>query len=321
MELLIIAGLFLALAATAMRLFLLHKNIRKLTQEFQEITEQEAGDRRLQLSGPDRELEELAKTMNAFIERSHLENYRHQCQEQHIREEITNISHDLRTPLTSISGYLGLLKNPNLPEEEREAYFSVVERRSRDLAEMIQALYDYARLESREYHLEKQAVNVRKELCDCLLSFYDEFEKQQIAMETEICEEEVWIQADTEGLKRIFYNLITNLLKYHGGVCRISMKTAGKHVQIAFENPAGSLSPYEAEHLFDRFYRAESARNAKGSGLGLTITKMLAEQMGGSIRAELRGDWLRLRMAFPVICPDSSYRSATDPLTGAHHPE
>ncbi|HIS31047.1 MAG TPA: HAMP domain-containing histidine kinase [Candidatus Limivivens intestinipullorum] len=301
MELILLFLFAIGAAVFAARLFLLRRAIERLRRDFCEVTAQKDADRHLTLDYQDKALEELAAELNRYIEDCYTERYRHRCREKNIRSEITNISHDLRTPLTSITGYLGLIQGENLTDREKKEYFGVINRRSQDLEDMIQCLYDYARLENEEYRFHMEKTDIRHLFCEYLLSFYSEFQQKKIQVQVELLKEPVMVTADREALNRIFYNLITNLMKYSGKSCRIAMQSCGDTIQILFENPAPEMSDYEAQHLFDRFYRAERTKTAQGSGLGLTIAKMLTEGMGGTLTARCRDGRLILCFSMKTI--------------------
>ena len=276
-----------------LRLHGLHKALKQLTGELREINQDEPVHRHLQLPVPDRELELFAEELNRYLSFSFDRSFAQKKREQDIRREITNISHDLRTPLTSILGYLELLKDSPLSPEQQE-YLEIIHNRSSHLNTLISQLYEYVRLESRELKLNIETLDLRLLLQEHLLSFYQEFESNGISLIPRLPEEPVPVRADPDALMRILHNLTSNLLKYGGGTAVISLTSTPKEAILTCSNPASDLTADNAAHLFDPFYTADNARTTQKSGLGMTVSRLLLEQMGGSMEAHLENGLLTI---------------------------
>lgn len=271
----------------------LHKTLKKLTAELREINQDEPVHRHLQLPVPDRELELFAEELNRYLSCSFDRSFTQKKREQDVRREITNISHDLRTPLTSILGYLELLEDSPLSPEQQE-YLEIIHNRSSHLNTLISQLYEYVRLESRELKLNIETLNLRLLLQEHLLSFYQEFEAKGISLIPQLPKEPVPVRADLNALMRILHNLTSNLLKYGTGTVAISLTYTSKEAILICSNQTSDLTEDNAAHLFDPFYTADNARTTQKSGLGMTISKLLLEQMGGSMDAHLENGILTI---------------------------
>lgn len=292
---LILLCIFLGLSAlfVILKLHGLHKALKKLTAELREINQDEPVHRHLQLPVPDRELELFAEELNRYLSCSFDRSFAQKKREQDVRREITNISHDLRTPLTSILGYLELLEDSPLSPEQQE-YLEIIHNRSSHLNTLISQLYEYVRLESRELKLNIETLDLRLLLQEHLLSFYQEFEAKGISLIPQLPKEPVLVRADSDALMRILHNLTSNLLKYGTGTAAVSLTSTSKEAILTCSNQASDLTEDNAAHLFDPFYTADNARTTQKSGLGMTVSRLLLEQMGGSMDAHLENGILTI---------------------------
>ena len=211
--------------------------------------------------------------------------------DRELKEAVTNISHDLRTPLTAICGYLELLKDEEMTASARR-YVAQIGSRTEALKTLTEELFRYSVISSVS-DLKYERVNVGRVLEDTLISFYGTLEQKHIAPEITLSDREVVRLLDPSALSRIFGNIITNAVKYSDGDFAVTMTEKG---EITFSNAASALSSVEVGRLFDRFYTVDSAR--KSTGLGLSIAKLLTERMGGSISAEYKENGLAIKLCF-----------------------
>ena len=214
------------------------------------------------------------------------------------RREVANISHDLRTPLTSVIGYIQLLEDEDLSEEEREKYKEILLSRAKSLEGLIEGFYDLSRLESGDYRLELESVNLQNTLCEILASFYNDFESRGIKPQIDIDEKAPPIIVDANAVRRIFTNLIQNVLKHDGKNFSVTLKQEDGLIVTAFANDAPQLGQEDAEHLFERFYTADRMRSGQNTGLGLAIVKELAEKMNARANAELTDGRLNIEVVW-----------------------
>lgn len=261
-----------------------------LTKDFKEAKSNISGEQHVYMQLPDKNLEALAKLLNEYIAAYCCEQSKHKMTVKLIRNEITNLSHDLRTPLTSILGYMDCLEGDLLTEEQKEAV-QVIRQRSYYLNQLVEELYEYARLENNEYVLKWERIDIYKIFKEHLLEFYPELEKRKIDFQIELPMEEkpIWIMGDINCIERILHNLTSNLIKYSGGYAKVMFEHNSANIKIIYRTLRGNLTDYDIKHIFDRFYRGDlSGRAIHGSGLGLTIAKRYTEQMGGHV--EVYGD-------------------------------
>ena len=280
------------------RFFLLSKNIREAKDNLKEICKDIERNRRLTLFSPNMDMEDLLKEMNNYLEITQMEKIKSSRREKELRKEIENISHDLRTPLTSILGYVELMKDEEISNEEKYEYISIVEKKSRALKNLIQNVYDLSRLEADEYKMDIKNIDIHKELMEQLLIFYNDFDKKNIDVELNLGDEAIIIQGDLKIIERIFVNLIQNAIKYTKDTFKVCIKKSSDNIDIIFSNNVENLEEIHAEKLFNRFYVKDESRNNQSSGLGLTITKFLVEKMNGSIKAEISDNFIHFKITF-----------------------
>lgn len=280
------------------RFFMLSKNIKEATEDFKEICENRETNCKLKFAYPDKNFENLLKEINEYLEKSQTDKIRYIRREEEIRKEIENISHDLRTPLTSIRGYLELMNDKTTTEEEKQEYISVVERRAKGLQNLIQTFYDLSRLEANEYKLNIEVTDINKELREQILGFYNDFEKKKINIDVDLGKGPAYVQVDKNAIERVFTNLIQNAIKYSKSDFKVLSEKKDKEVIITFANDIQGLEKEEVKLLFNRFYMKDVSRNNQSSGLGLTVTKLLIEAMRGDIEAEIEEDWIKFKVKF-----------------------
>lgn len=309
-----VIGIFFTL-----RYIFLIVNLRKARNQLEEIKQNPDENRILLFSAYEKSAEKLLTSMNEYILSSRKERIFYRNREKKLRAQIENISHDLRTPLTSILGYLDLIDKEELNTEDRES-LEVVERKAKTLQNLISNFYDLSRLELEDYHLSMEPVNLARFTRETMLQAYSEFEQKNLLVNVDV--KEATIPGDLIALTRIFHNMNQNALRYATGIYRVSVekqavrkeegilgKATGwdnsNHVEeyavLTFENDCTSLKEEDLEHLFERFYVKDQSRTSESTGLGLTINKLLAEAMGGSVRAELAEGRLRILYTFPII--------------------
>ena len=196
-----------------------------------------------------------------------------------LKRAVTNISHDLRTPLTALSGYMQLLEKEEVPPRVRE-YLDIMDDRILAMTRLTEELFQYSVIVSPDKRKESEAVCLGDVLTESIAGFYGVLVEKKITPQIHIPEEKVVVLASRDALSRVFGNIISNAVKYSDGDLRITLYPEGR---VTFANHAGRLDEVEAAKLFERFYTVESGRES--TGLGLSIARTLTEQMGGSIGA------------------------------------
>ena len=268
------------------RVYALERNLRQGAKQLKE-RKVEGGSAPLRLAAPNAAAEALMAEVNALLRESEdtLSDFR--GREQALRQQIANVSHDLRTPLTSILGYLQLLEDENLPAERRREYLDVIAGRAKVLQSLITSFYDLSRLEAGEYPIHRERVDLREVIGELLAAFYDELEAQ-FAVTVELPEDLPAVWGDRAALTRVYSNLIRNALEHGSGTLSILAWQSGEAVETRFTNGGSQLRQEELTHVFDRFYTSDQTRSGRNTGLGLAIVKTLAGQMDGEAWAELR---------------------------------
>lgn len=249
----------------------------------------------LDIPGRSRSVRRLAAALNVQLRRLRDERRRFQLGDQELKDAVTNISHDLRTPLTALFGYLELLKRENTSETAAR-YLSQIEDRAEAMKRLTDELLSYSVASSGEPARRK--LDLGRALEESLLSFYGAMEQQKLTPEIRIADKPVWRYLDPGELGRIFGNVISNALKYSAGDFSVSMDVDGT---VIFSNTAPQLNAVAVGRLFDRFYTVRDNQNS--TGLGLSIARLLTERMGGTIAADYRQGKLFITVAFPEQRP------------------
>lgn len=230
------------------------------------------------------------------------ENERRLLRENKIyRESITSISHDIRTPLTSAKGYLQMLQRQNVSEEKKAQFLSTVVRRLDHLNNMLNQLFEYARIEAGELALEPEELNVGNLFAETISLFYNDFVQKGFVPEIDIAKKPCKIYADRNALVRIMENLIRNALVHGIGGFWFSVRVTEQQALIGVSNLTDSIESYELDSIFDRFYTTDHSRSRRTTGLGLAIVKQFAQQMGGSVQATLEEGRFTVQVMLPLL--------------------
>lgn len=276
---LLLAVLVTAVAGLSIKLHLMRRAAGEIARGFHEKLRGDTNTL-IDISSRDKAMRELASGINAELRRLRRERLRYQQGDLELKAAVTNISHDLRTPLTAICGYLELLQGEELTEKAEE-YTGIIKGRTELLRTLTEELFRYCVVLSDPGGLSAEPVDLGAALETSLASFYAVFTEKGITPEIVMPEERVMRRLDKAALSRVFSNLLSNAAKYSDGDLRVELTVEGK---LSFANTCRALSGVEVEKLFDRFYTVEAAR--KSTGLGLSIARALAERMGGELIAE-----------------------------------
>lgn len=298
MEIWLWAFLGLALFAAAVltaKLYLIKLSITEIEQAFADrlITDTNT---LIDISSRDRHMRRLAASINKQLVILRGRRLQYQQGDMELKNAVTNISHDLRTPLTAILGYLELLE---LEHHTPKAcgYIQIIKSRAELMAHLTEELFNYSVIltgpkDTGSMHTGPAVLNTILE--ESIAAFYTELNSRGISPVVHMPDTKVIRPIDPSAVSRIFSNLMNNAIKYSDGDLEITLSQDGK---IAFANKASRLNNILAAKLFDRFYTVESAENS--TGLGLTIARTLVEQMKGSIKAEYENGRLCIFILFP----------------------
>ncbi len=266
------------------------RNILELRSLNRQLEELERGSHmELGVQSRQRDMLALCRKLNRLQKIHHQEQIQYERAEKQLKQNITGLAHDIRTPLTGAAGYVQLAQECGEPQRQ-VYYLQVASDRLGELGDMLEELFLYTKLTSDEFVPDMSEVQVLPLLSDCLVGLYHRFEEKGLSPQVDFAREGFRVRADEECLRRIFHNLIQNMLLHGSGGIIIRQEGDG----LVFENTVSETSRPDPEHIFDRFYKADSARRKGTSGLGLFIVKELAERMGGSVHALLEGDQLRI---------------------------
>lgn len=283
--------LALAVVILLARLWLLRRSLDEIARQLGERLTQDTNSP-IFLSTRDAHARKLAAELNIHLKELRRQRQRFQQGDTELKNAITNISHDLRTPLTAIQGYLDLLEREEQPENTRR-YLDSIQNRMEAMTRLTEELFRYS-LAADLPELKLEPVDLRRCLEESLVSFYAAMVQRGITPEISMPEGPVVRSLDPSAASRIFGNIISNALKYSGGDFSAALDSRGT---VVFSNSAHGLDPVSAGKLFDRFYTVETGRGS--TGLGLSIARLLTERLGGSIQAGWADGRLDITATFP----------------------
>ncbi|SHD75680.1 sensor histidine kinase [Schnuerera ultunensis] len=277
----------IALLGIFITFYTLHyREVKNITDQLSKINKTKTNSKILMASS-NRNLRNLVLEINKTLEEKQKSEIQHRNMDLELRHAIANMSHDLRTPLTSIIGYMQLMDEDNLTCNERKEYMDIITRRAESLQILISSFYDLSRLEAKEYKFELKSVNLSSSLYDSIALYYKDFINKNIEPIIDIDEKISLIIADENAVRRIFSNIIENAIKYGNKYMSITLKEEEDCIITAFTNDAPNLKKEDIDHIFERFFTADTTRGDKSTGLGLAITRELVEQMGHDIYASI----------------------------------
>jgi signal transduction histidine kinase len=310
-----IVAFFLALAATAIvglsLFFLLTRRLRSLSDAVRGF---EKGDlaRRVTVQGRDelgalgRSFNEMASTIAADVEKIRLS-------ERVRRDLIGNISHDLRSPLASIQGYLEtmVLKDPQLSPEERRTFLQVSLRNTAHLQRLVEELLELAKLDARQVQLRPEPLQIAELAQDVALKLAPEAQGAGVSLTVEPAGDLPLVRADVGMIERVLTNLIENALRFtpSGGSVRAILDAAPQAVRVTVSDTGAGITPEDLPHIFERFYRADKSRDRTrgGAGLGLAIARQIVELHGSSLDVQSRpGEGARFSFLLPASAPGAA---------------
>ena len=236
------------------------------------------------------ELNGLLEEINESLRQNQKNHQFYQEKEQSLKEQMTNISHDLRTPLASILGYFELINDKETTKGEQEEYLGMIQKRALLLRNLLDNYYDLARLESEQQSLVMESLDVNHLLNEILATFYYDFTNKEIAIELPNNPPKIKILANEPLLQRALVNLLSNVLKHGCKLCRISHQLAHGQQITTIANKVSHPEKIMIERVFGRSYSGSKSRTSQNTGIGLTVTKLLLEKMGHQVRAELIED-------------------------------
>ena len=289
--LLIIIGILLLIIFVLLaKVYFLRKSAQEISEAFRDRLTADTNTL-IDISTRDPYMRQLAADINMQLRLLRKQRHKYLTGDRELKEAVTNISHDLRTPLTAICGYLDLLEREE-KSENTARYLSLIENRVDAMKQLTEELFRYSVILSTE-EMAMETVHINGVLEESIAAFYGALTNRGIQPDIRITENRIERQLNREALGRVFSNILNNALKYSDGDLEVFLHDDG---EIIFSNTASRLNEVQVGKLFDRFFTVEAARNS--NGLGLAISKTLVEQMGGSISAELTNNKLIIYIRF-----------------------
>jgi len=273
------------------KLLIMKNEIKNIGTSLSEILKSDTNNL-ITINTNNKELRKLAITLNKSLKELRTLELEYKNGNMELKSSITNISHDLRTPLTAIRGYLDLIENNNLSKKQQN-YLKIIDNKVKDLTYLTEQLFDFSKSIDIQEEASKEQVCINDILEESIASFYSLFKKSNITPKIEICNEKVIRVLNENTLKRIFENILSNAMKYSEDNLNIKMLQNGV---IEFSNKTNMLDAISVKQLFNRYYTVRNVK--KASGVGLSIAKQLVEISGGKIEAEYKDSYLIIKIQF-----------------------
>lgn len=281
--------LSIIIIALCVKIYILKKSAREITLEFADRLQTDTNTL-IGISSRDRDMLRLADSINKQLRILRREHHRYTQGDRELKTAITNISHDLRTPLTAICGYLYMLRKTD-DRALTENYLDIITERAEAMKLLTDELFRYSVIASGESIGHTEEVFINQALEESISSFFPALSDKGITPRISITEKRIARNANRADLSRVFANLLNNAVKYSDGDLYITLDETG---EITFSNTASKLTAVDVEQLFDRFFTVEAAHHS--TGLGLSIARTLTERMGGTITADHSGNRLTIKI-------------------------
>lgn len=276
----------IALGYFLTRLYFLKKEIKRATRQLSDLNKN-ITDKKVDIRFFDRDIEKLAKEINNQIDLTKKAKAEKSLTENELKQAISYISHDIRTPMTSILGYMQLLESDEITPEIRKEYTSIVKNSAGRLKVLLEDFFELSIIEQADYPVKIEVIKLNHLIVEVLVGFYEEFNKGNLEPTIRIPDHDIIITADPSAVKRVIENLVVNAIRHSSGHVTIRLEKLNTSVQLTISNSVTQLSEQDLHHIFDRFYKADRTRIGKGTGLGLPIAKSLMGKMNGNLTAEL----------------------------------
>lgn len=252
-----------------------------LKKQLRKIEKQVYNKERVNITLNDKDIENLAATINNNMQEQKQVEIDIINREERLKQNISDIAHDLRTPLASIRGYITLLDN--CTEQEKKEYINIIERKSEELNLLINNFYEISLFDNSSLKIQTTSIDIVQVIMEIVISNYALIKNNEIEIDNRLPEKQIKIYGEELTCKRIIQNLISNSIKYSNGYISIQLDEFDNEVIFTIKNSVLELKESDLEHLFERFYTVDKSRNRSGSGLGLYIVKLLLKKIGGEV--------------------------------------
>lgn len=284
MEILTAISILIAITCV-IYIVMIRRQIKDVCRQIKFISEHRS-NKRVATDLRSKEILELADSVNNLIAEKNSVKIQADNNERAFKDTISGISHDIRTPLTSLDGYFQLMKN-STDSKLNEKYSWIISGRIKALQDMTEQLFTFVKLENTSYVLDCEPINLTQAMCDVMFSFYDDMVNSGLEPQVNIPDEIFTVNANLAGIKRVLQNIIKNSLVHGERDLFVKLRQRDEFAEISVGNMISEDEVIDVSRVFDRFYKAEASRKKGSTGLGLFIAKQLVERMGGQIRAEL----------------------------------
>lgn len=252
----------------------------------------------IKVFAPDKTTEKLAIEINHLVDCYKVLQLKNIKEKQQYKKILANFSHDLRTPLTSIMGYIDIVLHLDLSKKDKEKYLEIVQYKLKTLNNLVDSLYDLSLIDAKEYPVQLNPHSLYQLLCDSLLLFYQDFEDKDILLQLSLDEKVPLVLLDEKITNRVLLNLLQNVIRYAKAYCKVELGVTDEYINISISNDCESLSEEDVLQLFNRTYKTDSNRSKYSSGLGLAIAKELMELQLGTIDADYHDNILTFILCF-----------------------
>ena len=280
---LIIIFLILVIIFLISKIVIINLSIKEIEINIEKILKEDS-NRLITISTNNINLKKLANNLNLYIYEFRKQEKKYKNGNQELQKSITNISHDLRTPLTAIKGYIDLIEKDNLNKKQSN-YLKIISDKVDILTTLTEQLYDYSKCLDLKDKIKKEKVCINDILEDVLVSYYGLFKQKNITPKILIVEKKIFKYLDKNMFVRVLENIISNALKYSEDNFEVNLLDNGK---IIISNKTKSLNITNVNKIFNRYYTLQTG--SKSSGLGLSIAKQLIELNGGNIYAKYKNN-------------------------------
>lgn len=243
---------------------------------------------------------EFAEIINNFLDSYHNKEKAYINKEKYLQNTIRGLSHDIRTPLTSLDGYLQLIAN-NKENINNDKYFSIMRNRISSLNNILDQLFTFVKLQENEYKLEMEKIDFTSLALQTLFNYYEDFKFRNIEPKINFPNKKIFINANTDALERIFQNIYKNILEHGQNPISLSISEDEKKLIFVSKNKTKDGLTINKDDLFKEFYKASDSRNGSSTGLGLAITKALVEKLNGKITADISDNYFAIEISFNKI--------------------
>lgn len=270
------------------KLFLIKKTIREIEKSFTYILESDTNNI-VTISSLDKDIKNLTINLNKNLIELRKQKLQYKNGNQELKKIITNISHDLRTPLTALKGYIDLIKQEKLSDNQNK-YLRIIQKKSDELTELTGQLFEFSKILDtlgKNINIKKGECCINEILEETLVNFYSIFKEKSIIPTIKITNKKIYKTVNEVSIVRIFENILSNVSKYSNGNFKVEMNEDGI---ITFSNKATSLDATTVQKIFDRYFSVENAKES--TGIGLSIAKQLVELNNGTIKAKYDSGYL-----------------------------